>query len=96
MNPFDELPPELQRLITIPPHPSVLRIAQENLEFESAMISLASCVTNDLQSVTEAFKKFAASRPWAWRDTVLYCKTHFLERGRFPFEVEEWPEFLNG
>lgn len=90
----DELPPELQRLIAIPPHPLVVQLAQDNLDFERSVISLASCVASDLESVTEAFKKFAASRPWPWRDAVHYCRVYFVERGRFPFEIEDWPEVI--
>lgn len=84
---FDNLSEQQRRLFAIPPHPWVLRVAKENLEFERAMLSLASCVPCDLPALTEAFKEFAASRPRGWRDTVSYCKTYFLERGRFPFEV---------
>lgn len=93
-NPFDNLPPELQRLTVVPPHPYVLAIAQENLDFQTAMLSLASCVPSDLRSVTDGFKKFAASRPWPWRDAVRYCRAYFVERGQFPFEIEEWPEVI--
>lgn len=78
----------------MPPHPWVLRIAAENIEFESAMLSLAAFTPSDLQSFTEAFKKFAASKPWPWRDAAAYCRAHFIEHGRFPFDAEEWPEFI--
>ena len=78
----------------VPPHPQVLAVAKESLDFESAMLSLASCVPCDLPALTEAFKQFAASRPWPWRDAVSYCRAYFYERGRFPFEIEEWPEVI--
>jgi hypothetical protein len=94
MAPFDNLPPELKRLVAVPVHPWVLAVAKENLDFDSAMLSLASCVPCDLEALAEAFKKFAATRPWPWRDAVSYCRAHFLERGRFPFEIEEWPEII--
>jgi hypothetical protein len=93
---FDYLPPELKRFTAVPPHPYVLAVAAENSDFERAMISLASCVLSDRQSVTEAFKKWAATRPWPWRGAVGYCRAHFTERGRFPFEIEEWPEVIAG
>jgi hypothetical protein len=87
-NPFDNLPPELLRLVAVPPHPWVLAVAEKNLNFQSAMLSLASCAACDLSAVTEAFKRFAASRPWPWRNAVIYCRAYFVERGRFPFDIE--------
>lgn len=96
MNPFARLPEHWRRFVAVPPHPWVLTVARENLDFERAMLSLASCVPCNLQAVTEGFKKFAASRPWPWRYTVSYCKTHFIKHGRFPFEVGEWPDVIDG
>jgi hypothetical protein len=86
---FENLTTQQKRLLVFQNHPWVLRVAKENLEFESAVLSLAACTPCNLQALTEAFKKFAASRPWAWRDAVSYCRAHFIERGRFPFEIKE-------
>lgn len=91
---LNSLDSQLKRLLAVPPHPWVLRVAAENLEFERAMLCLGACVHCDLQTLTEAFKKFAASRPWQWRDAVSYCRAYFIEHGKFPFEIEEWPDII--
>jgi hypothetical protein len=92
---LNNLDPELRRLLAVPPHPWVLQVAKENIDFEGAMLSLGAFVACDLESLTEAFKKFAASRPWPWRDAVTYCKTYFIEHGKFPFDAEEWPDVID-
>ena len=77
-----------------PPHPQALAIAQENLAFEAAMLSLASLVTHDIQSVREAFMNWVQTTSWPWREAVSRCVAYFGERGKFPFDIEEWPDVI--